>query len=351
MENKVYYSVVIPFHNRIEAFGKSIESILNQTYPYFELILINDHSDTETVEFARKYSQRDSRVIVIDSKKRGAQAARNTGILNAKYDWILFNDSDDEWMPEKIERYDKQLNEENYNEKCVLYSDYRLLDEVDGSVMDVKAGSVSRKDSFREVLLMGGVLFSCLGCSKKILNGIGMLAEDVPAAQEWDTAIRLSEIGYFIKIPYYSFIYHVNTGNSTFDSEKKNQKGHAYIFNKYKDRMIDIVIDEVMKYPSLKEADRIAVWGYGKIGQLIVEGLSRRGTEVLIIDSFNEKAHRPAELKSLTGKVFVIVSMTFGYADVEEELKEYGYNEITDFISIGQLYSVHRIAEMMVWCD
>ena len=349
MENVVYYSVVIPFHNRIESFEKSIESILNQTYPYYELILVNDHSDDETVDFAKKYSQKDSRVIVLHSEKRGAQAARNTGILNAKYDWIMFNDSDDEWMPEKLERYDKQLKEEGYNDRCVLYSDYKLLDEVDGSVMDVKAGNVSRTNSFREVLLMGGVLFSCLGCSKKLLNEIGMLDENVPAAQEWDTAIRLSEQGYFIKIPYASFAYHVNTGSSTFDSEKKNQNGHAYIFNKYKNRMADVVIDEIMKYPSVKAAGKIAVWGYGKMGQMLVNGFSRRGIDVFVVDSYNENAHKPGELKSMVGEAFVVVSMAFGFADIEEELKKFGYKEIVDYLSIGHFYSVHRITEMMVW--
>lgn len=347
MANEVYYSVVIPFHNRIESFRKSIESILGQTYPYFELILVDDHSDDEAVEFAMEYCKTDSRISVIHSEKRGAQAARNTGILKAKYDWILFNDSDDEWVPEKIERYNNKLKEEEFNEKCVLYSDYRLLDESDDSTKDIKAVSISRKESYKDILLVGGVLFQCIACSKCLLTKVGMLDEDVPALQEWDTAIKLSEYGYFVKIPFYSFVYHVNTGKSTFDSEKKNQKGHAYIYEKYKDRMTDVVIDEILKYPSAKEADTIVVWGYGKIGQLIVQGFSRKGVDVLVIDTYKDGAHKPDELRSLNGRVFIIVSLAYGYADIEEELKELGYKEITDYLSIGHFYSVHRISELM----
>ena len=67
----------------------------------------------------------------------------------------------------------------------------------------------------------------------------------------------------------------------------------------------------------------------------------------MVIDSFNENAHKPDELKSLPGRTFVIVSMTFGYADVEEELKKLGYAEIADYLAIGRFYSVHRICELM----
>jgi len=99
----IYFSVVLPAYNTPpDILRRAIGSVLNQTYPYFELIIVDDGSDLSLEPIVREYS--DERIVFIQHpENRGAGAAHNTGIKAAKYDWIAFICHDDEWLPNKLE--------------------------------------------------------------------------------------------------------------------------------------------------------------------------------------------------------------------------------------------------------
>jgi len=102
-------SIILPTFNRAKIVSRSIRSVLNQTYKEFELIIIDDGSADCTQELISKI--KDSRIRYIKHEKnKGAAAARNTGIKAAQYDLIAFQDSDDEWMPEKLEKQIKVMS-------------------------------------------------------------------------------------------------------------------------------------------------------------------------------------------------------------------------------------------------
>lgn len=88
-------SVIIPAYNAEKELGKCIESLLQQTYSGFEIILINDGSTDNTGEICDRYSCIDSRIYVIHNENRGVSAARNCGIEEAKGEFITFIDADD----------------------------------------------------------------------------------------------------------------------------------------------------------------------------------------------------------------------------------------------------------------
>ena len=97
-------SVIFPIYNVEQQLRRSIESILDQTYEDFELILVNDGSTDSSLSICQKYEKTDSRIKVINQKNQGVSAARNTGIDNACGEWIAFVDPDDYVHPTYLER-------------------------------------------------------------------------------------------------------------------------------------------------------------------------------------------------------------------------------------------------------
>ena len=92
---KPLVSIIIPVYNAETTLDRCIKSIIIQTYSNFELLLINDGSIDKSADICNYYSKSDSRIININRTNGGASAARNTGLLEAKGEWIIFIDSDD----------------------------------------------------------------------------------------------------------------------------------------------------------------------------------------------------------------------------------------------------------------
>ena len=98
-------SIIIPTYNRAHLIGRAIQSVLNQTYQNFEIIVVDDGSTDNTEEMIKEFQKHDKRIKYIrHEKNRGGAAARNTGIKVARGEYIAFQDSDDEWLPEKLEK-------------------------------------------------------------------------------------------------------------------------------------------------------------------------------------------------------------------------------------------------------
>lgn len=94
-------SVIIPAYNQAQFLGEAIESVLNQTYPQFELIVVNDASPDNSATITRSFD--DPRITLLEhSVNRGLSAARNSGIRAAKGQIIAFLDADDEFLPNKL---------------------------------------------------------------------------------------------------------------------------------------------------------------------------------------------------------------------------------------------------------
>lgn len=95
-------SVIIPTWNRSDDTLRAVRSVLNQTYNDFEIIIVDDGSIDQTENIFSEYPDKRVRYIQIEHSGLPAKA-RNVGINNAKGEWIAFLDSDDEWLPNKLE--------------------------------------------------------------------------------------------------------------------------------------------------------------------------------------------------------------------------------------------------------
>ena len=104
-ENPVKFSVVVPAYETKEEFlSVVIESLLQQTYPHWELLLVDDCSQDNSRQLIEEYGKRDSRIHLITKKKNaGAAQARNTGVQQARGRYLAFLDADDVWLPRKLE--------------------------------------------------------------------------------------------------------------------------------------------------------------------------------------------------------------------------------------------------------
>ena len=119
-------SIIMPSYNTARFISGSIESVLAQTYANWELIIVDDCSTDHTDDVVKPYLN-DSRIIYIKNKKNyGAAVSRNRALREAKGKWIAFLDSDDLWLPEKLEKQISFMEENDYH---FSYTNYIEIDE------------------------------------------------------------------------------------------------------------------------------------------------------------------------------------------------------------------------------
>lgn len=133
-------SIIVPVYNVAEYLGRCIESVLNQSFTEYELILIDDGSTDDGLKTCEEYARQDQRIRVIHQDNQGVSVARNRGIEEAKGEYITFIDADDWVADEYIEVLYRAIKEKNadiavLNEKNVytnedavpVYSNYRKV--------------------------------------------------------------------------------------------------------------------------------------------------------------------------------------------------------------------------------
>jgi teichuronic acid biosynthesis glycosyltransferase TuaG len=122
-------SIIMPAYNAEKYISEAVESVLSQTYQHWELLIINDGSTDQTENIARKYAEKDPRIVLINQANKKLAVARNTGIQSAKGEWIAFLDSDDLWVENKLEL---QLDSADKNpEVDLIFTDGYIFENED----------------------------------------------------------------------------------------------------------------------------------------------------------------------------------------------------------------------------
>jgi len=184
-------SVIIPTYNRAQLIGRALQSVLDQTYRDFEIIVVDDSTDN-TGEIVRSFKDERIRYIKRDIRK-GAGAARNTGIKAARGKYMAFQDSDDEWLPEKLEKQMKVI-ETAPPAVGVVYTDMLRISKageakywhsptiVDGRLIDPKTSDYQA---------LGLGIQSTL-IKKECFDKAGLLDEDLPHLEDLELFIRMT---------------------------------------------------------------------------------------------------------------------------------------------------------------
>lgn len=228
-------SVIIPTYNREKTILRSVMSVLNQTYSHIELILVDDCSTDNTKEVVSQIKDSRYKYYCLE-RNSGACVARNYGIEKAAGEYIAFNDSDDQWHKDKLEKQLSFLINNNVD-VTVCYMD--VYDE--GSLEKMYTFPDSKKSpegavSFDSLLKYNctstQMLFGKIECFKE-----NLFDSNMPRFQDWEECLRLSKK--------YKFFHQNEILVDTFqqkDSITKNpQKGVAgmkLLFEKHKDAIL-----------------------------------------------------------------------------------------------------------------
>ena len=127
--NNDLVSIVMPSYKCGRFIEKSINSVQEQTYQNWELIIVDDCSEDGTIGVAQAFMEKDKRISLFQNAvNSGAAVSRNVALKNAKGRWIAFLDSDDLWEPTKLEKQIKFMEENGY---AFSYHEYKEIDEED----------------------------------------------------------------------------------------------------------------------------------------------------------------------------------------------------------------------------
>jgi len=134
MQNNLV-SIITPMYNASRFVAQTIESVLIQTYPHWEMLIINDGSRDNCVEIVERYLENDNRIKLIHQPNTGSAAARNNGIRQASGRYIALLDADDLWDSKFLE---SQLRFMKEKKATVVCSAYRRIDEDSKEILQVQ---------------------------------------------------------------------------------------------------------------------------------------------------------------------------------------------------------------------
>jgi len=195
-------SVIIPTYNRAHYLKLTIESVLAQTYRNLEIIVVDDGTSGDLNEIlCKKYPQ----IIYMKMKNSGGPSKpRNIGFQNSKGTYIAWLDDDDIWMPEKIEKQVRILDENSdfglVHSYCkVIDEDGNLSDEIIGKPgsLEVKHGDVKMRMAGNWTLMMPTPLIR-----KSVIKKVGYFNEQMPQAGE--------DVEYWVRCSFYTKFYYVD---------------------------------------------------------------------------------------------------------------------------------------------
>lgn len=125
-------SIIMPAYNSADFISQAIESVQNQEYSNWELLIVDDCSSDDTVKIIDQYSINDKRIKLTQLKENsGAAVARNVAIEKASGDFLAFLDSDDYWKPEKLSTQITFMEKNDYLFTC---TSYKMVDDNSKSI-------------------------------------------------------------------------------------------------------------------------------------------------------------------------------------------------------------------------
>jgi glycosyltransferase involved in cell wall biosynthesis len=217
-------SIVIPSYNHAHFLGRALQSLLDQTYTNWEVILVDNHSQDNTDKVVQSFAEQ--RIAMLKIHNNGVIAAsRNMGILAARGEWIAFLDSDDFWYPEKLEISINGIQEDASVDVCS--TDEMMVDEVSGKKRMLKYGPYC-PDFYKELLLEGNCLSpSATLVRRDFLIRHGILFrenKEFVTAEDYDLWMRLAQAGAKFKfIHSVQGEYRVHAINSSGQIERHSQ--------------------------------------------------------------------------------------------------------------------------------
>lgn len=239
------FSIVVPLFNKELSISNTLNSVLNQTYGNFEIIVVNDGSTDKSVENVE--ALKDPRIRIINQINMGVSAARNRGIKEARFEWIAFLDADDLWMEnhlQEIKGMMVQFPEDFVFATTFEYSNGNRVNVIPGTLPIDKI-----EDYFKDPIHL--IWTSIVVLNKKCFDVVGYFNEKLIRGEDKDLWSRLGRSFHIVKSKKITAVYKVDAENrsdkpvpiqQTFegilDVRKANSEGEARYYH-------DLVIEKL----------------------------------------------------------------------------------------------------------
>jgi glycosyltransferase involved in cell wall biosynthesis len=251
-------SVVIPVFNGERFFGKTLQSVLRQTYPNTEIICVDDGSGDGTPELLRQAAAQHSNVVLSRQGNGGVAAARNRGIALARGEFVSFIDADDLWHPEKLASEIEALEREG-PAFGVAYSLFRRID-LEDRVVGRTLGDPSWQGDVTATLMTRNIVGNCSAFTvrKRDLDRTpgfdpSLRERDAEGCEDWKLLCQLARISKFVCVPRYLVGYRRHT---------KAMSRNVHSMKRSSELMFEDLKREGMTIPRPSESKRRGLQGY-----------------------------------------------------------------------------------------
>lgn len=190
--------ILVPAYNAERFLAQAIESVLAQSYPHWELILVDDGSWDGTARIALEYAARDPRLHYHHQPHQGLAQARNHALRRTDAEWIAFLDADDLWLPDKLSRQVEALNRTGAD---LLYTGGYVFWEDDLAnrrrCSEVPGGSRGGESMYRLLARQNRFAVSSVSIRRSLLEAVGAFDESpgIYGAEDYDLWLRVARVG------------------------------------------------------------------------------------------------------------------------------------------------------------
>ena len=238
-KDKTLFSIIIPTYNHARFINKCLDSVIAQTWSNWEVIVVNNYSEDNTIELVNAYN--DKRIRLINFKNNGIIAAsRNTGIQEATGEWICFLDSDDFWYHNKLEIVDSAIRN-NLNVDAVCHNE-NMKYETSGKKKLLRHGPYS-PNFYRDLLYENRCSTSAMSVRKAFLSQHKLYfnaSSDYVIVEDYDLWLKIAfhnGVFYFIDQPLGEYIINEMNLSGNVDRERRNRlkvlHDHIFLIQKF----------------------------------------------------------------------------------------------------------------------
>ncbi|MEA4910593.1 putative glycosyltransferase EpsJ [bioreactor metagenome] len=215
-------SVIMPVYNGEKFLGEAIESVLNQTFKDFELIIVNDGSKDNSLNIIKEYGNKDNRIKIIDQINQGVSVARNIGIKKSSGEYIAFLDSDDIWVEEKL---NIQLNKFGSDKELKICGTWAsVIDEKGKEIKKFTYPPLEDKKIKQSSFYKHPFITSSLILKKEILEKNNLFKVGTHLAEDYEFVTKYIYNNKAKNIDKYLIKYRIHTANSSSKNLKTKLK-------------------------------------------------------------------------------------------------------------------------------
>ena len=230
-------SIIVPIFNAQNYLDETIQTVLNQTYSNWELLLIDDGSTDESAKICQQYLKEDARILYFYKVNGGQASARNLGIKNSSGEWLAMLDSDDLWHPEKLNRQITAINENDKIEYCFTNTS-AFKDSIQNEIENYDKyafGLFHNKTLFKIVYQHNHIANSSVMIKKSLLQLTGVFDENrsLIGCEDWDLMLRIfkqNSLTYGLKE---KLLYYRLHAEGVHNQNIKMFSGKIHVYSKY----------------------------------------------------------------------------------------------------------------------